>query len=218
MSRRQRDPPIDASSPVMFCRPRQAGTLAPIYCDAALSRANEIPVDLDQAREAPATKGFSLIREPMPRPRAVRMSTSRPILFWTAIFTATTAAVVLLHQVLLPFVAGMMLAYLLFICLLIAVPLASAIGVLPRFALRSYHASSFYTAAAASRCLTLDGRRVSGVGPVLRSDVRRRRRGECATGFHLLLKQVNVPTSCWIIIAISSQVVEAYLGVLCNVC
>jgi predicted PurR-regulated permease PerM len=41
------------------------------------------------------------------------MSTSRPILFWIATFAATTAVVVLLRQVLLPFVAGMVLAYLL---------------------------------------------------------------------------------------------------------
>ena len=41
------------------------------------------------------------------------MSTSRPILFWIATFAATMAVVVLLHQVLLPFVAGMVLAYLL---------------------------------------------------------------------------------------------------------
>jgi predicted PurR-regulated permease PerM len=41
------------------------------------------------------------------------MSTSRPILFWIATFAATTAVVVLLHQVLLPFVTGMVLAYLL---------------------------------------------------------------------------------------------------------
>src|SRR5215472_4360686 len=41
------------------------------------------------------------------------MSTCRPILFWIATFAATTAIVVLLHQVLLPFVAGMVLAYLL---------------------------------------------------------------------------------------------------------
>ena len=41
------------------------------------------------------------------------MNTSRPILFWIATFAATTAVVVLLHQVLLPFVAGMVLAYLL---------------------------------------------------------------------------------------------------------
>jgi predicted PurR-regulated permease PerM len=41
------------------------------------------------------------------------MSTSRPFLFWIATFAATTAVVVLLRQVLLPFVAGMVLAYLL---------------------------------------------------------------------------------------------------------
>ncbi len=41
------------------------------------------------------------------------MSTSRPILFWIATFAATAAVVILLHQVLLPFVAGMVLAYLL---------------------------------------------------------------------------------------------------------
>jgi predicted PurR-regulated permease PerM len=41
------------------------------------------------------------------------MRTSRPILFWIATFAATTAVVVLLRQVLLPFVAGMVLAYLL---------------------------------------------------------------------------------------------------------
>jgi len=40
------------------------------------------------------------------------MSASRPI-FWITTFAATTAVVVLLHQVLLPFVAGMVLAYLL---------------------------------------------------------------------------------------------------------
>jgi len=41
------------------------------------------------------------------------MSASRPILFWIATFAVTTAVVVLLRQVLLPFVAGMVLAYLL---------------------------------------------------------------------------------------------------------
>jgi predicted PurR-regulated permease PerM len=41
------------------------------------------------------------------------MSTSRPILFWIATFAATAAIVVLLREVLLPFVAGMVLAYLL---------------------------------------------------------------------------------------------------------
>jgi len=35
-----------------------------------------------------------------------------------------------------------------FVGLLIAVPLASAIGVLTRFALRTYYASSLYTSAA----------------------------------------------------------------------
>jgi predicted PurR-regulated permease PerM len=41
------------------------------------------------------------------------MITSRPILFWIAAFAATMAIVILLHEVLLPFVAGMVLAYLL---------------------------------------------------------------------------------------------------------
>jgi predicted PurR-regulated permease PerM len=41
------------------------------------------------------------------------MSTIRPILFWVATFAAVVAAVVLLRDVLLPFVAGMVLAYLL---------------------------------------------------------------------------------------------------------
>jgi predicted PurR-regulated permease PerM len=41
------------------------------------------------------------------------MRANRPIFFWIATFAATTAVVVLLHQVLLPFVAGMVLAYLL---------------------------------------------------------------------------------------------------------
>ena len=42
-----------------------------------------------------------------------RMSTSRPIIFWIATFAALTAIIILLRQVLLPFVAGMVLAYLL---------------------------------------------------------------------------------------------------------
>jgi predicted PurR-regulated permease PerM len=41
------------------------------------------------------------------------MSTARPIVFWIATFAATTAIVLLLRDVLLPFVAGMVLAYLL---------------------------------------------------------------------------------------------------------
>jgi predicted PurR-regulated permease PerM len=41
------------------------------------------------------------------------MSTSRPVLFWIATFAAVVAATVLLREVLLPFVAGMVLAYLL---------------------------------------------------------------------------------------------------------
>src|SRR5215467_7256627 len=49
----------------------------------------------------------------MPRPERLCMGTSRPILFWIATFAATTAVVVLLQQVLLPFVAGAVLAYLL---------------------------------------------------------------------------------------------------------
>src|SRR5215471_10030229 len=71
--------------------------------------------DLNQAREAPAARGFRLTRG-SPRCHghgALRMSTSRPILFWIATFAATTAVVILLHQVLLPFVTGMVLAYLL---------------------------------------------------------------------------------------------------------
>jgi hypothetical protein len=49
-----------------------------------------------------------LIRGSMPRPGR---PAHRPI--WIATFAATTTVVVLLHQVLLPFVAGMVLAYLL---------------------------------------------------------------------------------------------------------
>lgn len=41
------------------------------------------------------------------------MNISRPALFWVTTFAGATAIVVLLHQVLLPFVAGMVLAYLL---------------------------------------------------------------------------------------------------------
>jgi predicted PurR-regulated permease PerM len=41
------------------------------------------------------------------------MSLTRPIAFWIAVFAAVIAAVVLLHEILLPFVAGMVLAYLL---------------------------------------------------------------------------------------------------------
>jgi predicted PurR-regulated permease PerM len=41
------------------------------------------------------------------------MSLARPIIFWTAIFVAAFAIAVLLRNVLLPFVAGMALAYLL---------------------------------------------------------------------------------------------------------
>ena len=40
-------------------------------------------------------------------------TTTRPIIFWIAIFAAATAIVLLLREVLLPFVAGMALAYLL---------------------------------------------------------------------------------------------------------
>ena len=40
-------------------------------------------------------------------------TTTRPIIFWIAIFAAVTAIVLLLREVLLPFVAGMALAYLL---------------------------------------------------------------------------------------------------------
>ena len=38
---------------------------------------------------------------------------TRPIVFWIATFAATTAVVLMLREVLLPFVAGMALAYLL---------------------------------------------------------------------------------------------------------
>ena len=41
------------------------------------------------------------------------MSFTRPILFWIAMLAAVAAVVVLLREVLLPFVAGMVLAYLL---------------------------------------------------------------------------------------------------------
>ena len=41
------------------------------------------------------------------------MSLARPVAFWIAVFASIFVAVVLLHQVLLPFVAGMVLAYLL---------------------------------------------------------------------------------------------------------
>lgn len=41
------------------------------------------------------------------------MGLARPIVFWIAVFAALAVVVVLLHEVLLPFVAGMVLAYLL---------------------------------------------------------------------------------------------------------
>src|SRR5579864_4212915 len=41
------------------------------------------------------------------------MGFARPIVFWIAIFAALAVVVVVLHEVLLPFVAGMVLAYLL---------------------------------------------------------------------------------------------------------
>jgi predicted PurR-regulated permease PerM len=41
------------------------------------------------------------------------MSFTRPILFWIAMLAAVIAVVALLREVLLPFVAGMVLAYLL---------------------------------------------------------------------------------------------------------
>ncbi len=41
------------------------------------------------------------------------MSITRPIVFWIAMFAAVVAVVILLREVLLPFVAGMVLAYLL---------------------------------------------------------------------------------------------------------
>src|SRR5262245_6469854 len=41
------------------------------------------------------------------------MNLTRPIAFWIAVLAAVVVAVVLLREVLLPFVAGMLLAYLL---------------------------------------------------------------------------------------------------------
>ena len=41
------------------------------------------------------------------------MSFNRPIVFWIALFLVLVSAVALLREVLLPFVAGMVLAYLL---------------------------------------------------------------------------------------------------------
>src|SRR3974390_1164461 len=41
------------------------------------------------------------------------MKITRPIVFWLALLASLVAIVVMLHQVLLPFVAGMVLAYLL---------------------------------------------------------------------------------------------------------
>ena len=41
------------------------------------------------------------------------MGPTRPLIFWIGILAAVIAAVVLLHGMLLPFVAGMVLAYLL---------------------------------------------------------------------------------------------------------
>ena len=40
------------------------------------------------------------------------MNLTRPVAFWIAVLAAVVAAVVLLREVLLPFVAGMILAYL----------------------------------------------------------------------------------------------------------
>ena len=41
------------------------------------------------------------------------MNLTRPVAFWIAVLAAVVVAVVLLREVLLPFVAGMLLAYLL---------------------------------------------------------------------------------------------------------
>jgi predicted PurR-regulated permease PerM len=44
--------------------------------------------------------------------RAASMNFARPITFWIAMCAAVIAAVVLLREILLPFVAGLVLAYL----------------------------------------------------------------------------------------------------------
>src|SRR5580704_3261026 len=46
------------------------------------------------------------------RPDPISTNLARPITFWIAMFAAVIAAVVLLREILLPFVAGLVLAYL----------------------------------------------------------------------------------------------------------
>jgi len=85
----------------------------------------------------------------------------RQLIFWLAALLLFVLVFWLLSEILLPFIAGLAIAYLLTpltdrlerldvnrlaaVGLLVAVPLAATIGVLSRFALRHYLQSSFYT-------------------------------------------------------------------------
>ena len=96
---------------------------------------------------------------PRARSRSRRKSTldgsvvERHFPFWLAVLVLVVLALWLLSEILLPFVAGLALAYLLTpltdrlerFGINRPVPLAATIGVLTRFALRHYLQSSLYT-------------------------------------------------------------------------
>src|SRR5215510_12415048 len=72
--------------------------------------------DLARSRLSPKLAGRGLCRVATATPRwphGPAMYFTRPIIFWTAMLASVIAVVVLLRGVLLPFVAGMVLAYLL---------------------------------------------------------------------------------------------------------
>ena len=61
----------------------------------------------------PSPPHINFDTRPLIRSNCRTMSVTRPIVFWIAMLAAVIAVVVLLREVLLPFVAGMFLAYLL---------------------------------------------------------------------------------------------------------
>ena len=97
---------------VQECQKR-SWTSRRLFCQPIKDSLREPPAFQDKPRLLwPLHVGTLTTQESRSKPTAIQMNATRPLMFWIVTLALVAIMVVLLRQVLLPFVAGMALAYL----------------------------------------------------------------------------------------------------------